>query len=55
MDEQAIGVQALDAAALEGISGGSLIGYVIGHTVGVLVGLVVHADPFDGNYYGVGA
>ncbi len=48
-------VEALDARDAEEVAGGTEIGRMIGYGVGYLFGLIAHADPFDGNYYGVGA
>ena len=48
-------VRALDPHELPGVAGGSPISYSVGYTIGFLFRLIVDADPFDGNYYGVGA
>jgi hypothetical protein len=55
MRVQAADTVGLDAHELEAVSGGSPISYAIGYTIGFLARLIVNADPFDGNYYGVGA
>lgn len=49
------GVEELDRLEAEETAGGSPIGEGLGYCVGYLWGLVAKADPFDGNYYGVGA
>lgn len=49
------GTAALDSRELEAVSAGSPIGYALGYSIGYLARLIMDADPFDGNYYGVGA
>jgi hypothetical protein len=45
----------LTAEELADTTGGTVIGKAIGFVFGYAFGLVANADPFDGNYYGVGA
>ena len=49
------GMAALDPHDLTAIAGGSPISYALGYAIGFVARLIVEADPFDGNYYGVGA
>jgi len=55
MTEDMAGTAALDSRELETVSAGSPISYAIGYGIGYLARLIMDADPFDGNYYGVGA
>lgn len=50
-----LAVEPLAGPELEGLAGGSEFGRIAGWVVGYAIGLIVNADPFDGNYYGVGA
>jgi hypothetical protein len=47
--------QPLTPAELADVTGGTVIGRAIGYVFGYAFGLIAKADPFDGNYYGVGA
>ena len=45
----------LSATEVDRLSGGSEIGYAIGYAIGWVFHILMDVDPFDGNYYGVGA
>ena len=49
------GLEELGDGELAGTVGGSPIGRAVGWFFGYAVGMIANADPFDGNYYGVGA
>ena len=49
------GLRELSTAEAYDVSAGSPIGYAAGYVIGSIFGLILKADPFDGNYYGVGA
>lgn len=50
------GIEELTIGDAAGTVGGmSPLGRGVGFAFGFLFGLIAHADPFDGNYYGVGA
>ena len=52
---EAMHVEELSASELTETSGASVLGYALGYCVGYMAGLIARADPFDGNYYCVGA